>query len=161
MNKLFLIFTILFANVILGQTENETIEFINGKFRTCSHPFSNIDGSEDPTLFTIETTWIGGVKLFSISLDIDGPFHMMVFNPKNIIDVVEYRAPDGTLNIKIIDKMGTVLTWFVGDETKKWATEINIVLECSDIETRRLKNALIHLFKINDASLLNNTLFDK
>ena len=156
MKKLFILF-FLISTITFGQTENETLNFINSKLRSCSDTFPDINGNEIPTIWSFKKD----NDIFNVNLDIGKPFQRFRLNPKKIIDIVEVKGgSSGNLNLKIIAKDNSIQSWFISDGNKNYSSELKLVLVCpSKSDVNRLKKALKHLFELNGASFSNDELF--
>lgn len=156
MKKLFILF-FLISTITFGQTENETLNFINSKLRSCSDNFPDINGNEIPTIWSLKKD----NDIFNVNLDIGKPFQRFRLNPKKIIDIVEVKGgSSGNLNLKIIAKDNSIQSWFISDGNKNYSSELKLVLVCpSKSDVNRLKKALKHLFELNGASFSNDELF--
>ncbi|WP_306642228.1 hypothetical protein [Sanyastnella coralliicola] len=150
----------LTSTVSLGQTESETLVFINSKLHSCQSSFPRPDGSKAPMKWHISKGVFNQADVFIVELHSDAPISNYKFNAENIIDILETRASNGNLNIRIVDKQSSILhTSYLTDETQ-WVHELNLVLNCEDEEIRRIIKAFRHLAEINGATLPDEELFN-
>ncbi len=156
MKKVIGLILLLISFMTHSQTEKETIDFINAKLRSSYGSMGGI-----PAIFEIKesTFFDSNEKIYRFDLFIGQPFAVYLINPKNVIEIVEYRARNGNLNLRILNDDYSILQWYIGDENKNWNNEINLVLNSDDLEIRRIKKALKYLFVLNGAVFVNDDLF--
>lgn len=154
--KFFLFITLLISNLTFCQTKKETVEFLNLKLNSCRSSMSDRLGEDIPAIYTLNNPSNVSVKF---ELTIGNPFEVIMIYPLSVIDIIEERAPNGNLNLKIITENKTITSWFVSDQIRTLNSEMKLVLNCPDEDIRKIKKALKHLFVLNGAKLVNEKLF--
>lgn len=155
-NKFILLF--ITSTIAFGQTENETLNFINSKLRSCSDTFPDRSGNEISAVYSFNKA-INSYDNIFITLIIGEPFENFILNPKNVVDILESKSPEGNLNLKIITKNKSIVSWFESNGNKVYSSELKLVLICPDNDVIRIKKGLKHLFELNGASFADDNLF--
>lgn len=140
---------------VKAQTEAETIDFLNTMLTSYAASMS-----ENPARIDIQTHQNkDSEKLFSITLVMGDWISSSFFYPKDINNVIPFRAPNGNLCLKMISLNNQIFHKYSNSDDITFEGEIRIVLRTDDKEVERIKKALIHLLKLNNAPIIDNKLF--
>lgn len=150
---------ILNSMTVYAQTEQETLDFLNSALAAYG---SDMGFVGDKTKMQISTKIDSRSNKKALQFDFytsSGLLSTSVVHPEHVNSVIEDRAPNGNLNLKMISPDGLVLKQYPGDTDQTFKYEVRFVLNTSDEEVRRIKKGLLHLLKLNNAPLLNQELF--
>lgn len=70
-----------------------------------------------------------------------------------------FRPENGNLCLKVISTKGMILKKYESEEVERFYGEIRLPLLTTDEEVFRVRKALLHLFKLNGAPLVDDNLF--
>ena len=159
MRKIGILFLCYFTAINLSnaQTEKETIDFLNAKLSAFGAPMGN-----DAVSFRISTPIDSrsNKKIMQIDMIINQRlFQTSKVHAEHITNVETYRPENGNLCLKIISAEGMILKKYDSEDVERFYGDIRLPLLTTDEEVLRVKKALLHLFKLNGAPLIDDNLF--
>lgn len=159
MKKVTLFFLVILTTCfkLVGQTEEETLSFLNTKLAAHATPLVNTRVD-----YKVSTYFNPVLKKYAINLKVYLDKELgqsLQFYPESITDVVTDRAPNGNLGIKIICPQGLIESRFPLQTKKSLKSKHFIPLQTTDDEVERIQKGFIHLFKLFNAPIVNQDIF--
>jgi hypothetical protein len=154
----YLILLVIFGtSIAYGQTKEETIDWLNQKFRECkSINWVNLavqNNTTDGEFLTILNHYGSFANAYNMKAD-------------NIKAVKVYRAEAGNYNIRLIGNTIVEIEYKFNENrdakevSKKNLNEINLVLDANSSDAEKLKKGLTHLINLLGGNLIKKDLFE-
>ena len=140
-----------------AQSEEETIEFLNAKLSAYGAPMGN-----DPVSFKISMPIDSRSNKKILQIDMLVSQRLLEtskVHPEHINTVETYRPEYGNLCLKVVSAKGLILKKYSSETVERFYGDIRLPLQTTDEEVLRVKKALLHLLKLNGASLIDDNLF--
>jgi hypothetical protein len=155
--KILLSIFMLLSLESFSQTEKETIDFLNSKLLVYTESFPG----DEPAYFNVRKGFDSNSnKIILVDLFVNNKLlSTEKFHGRDINAVTTIKNGIGNLCIYLNSSEGLILNQFSGQENETFKNEIRFVLKAPENEVSRIKKALEHLLKLNDAKLANDSLF--